>query len=664
MIDITNIRYRILLAAAALIVLAASNIAALAVDKGKKVIIIGFDGMDPQLVEKLMDDGKMPNFDKLRKRKGYSPLGTSNPPQSPVAWASFINGAGPGTHGIFDFIHRNPEKQCSPFYSAAETVEGEDYWQTGDYKLQIPFITNPTQTLLRREGVPFWDYLDKVSIDSKFYDLPANYPPSPSRNNHHCCLSGMGVPDMLGTYGTYQHYSEDGPVRTKHEGGGNRSMLFFENETAEAQLIGPSNDFLQESKPAIIDFSVHRDKDANTAVIEIQKQKILLKQGQWSDWIQLDFEMQLPFFLPNEKLSGICRFYLQEVSPNLRLYVTPININPSDPDVQVTEPPEMIEQISDKLGLFYTTGFQEDHKALSNKVFDDSDFVEQSQMVLDERLRLLDYALNDYKDGLLFFYFSSTDLQGHMFWWRGDEKHPIRSNSKAKIYHQHLVNIYIKMDEVVGKILKQYDDNALIMLMSDHGFCNFKRQFNLNTWLRENGYLYPADCKSIMADADWPKTVAYGLGLNGLYINLKGRERDGIVTAADKEKLMAELVEKLKQVRDTDGKLVVRNVYRTDEVYEGSETYLAPDLLIGYYRGFRASWLATLGDIQDEIITDNDSAWSADHCIDPLEVPGVLFSNRPLMRENPDLTDIAPTVLTEFGVVIPGHMTGKNIFSK
>ena len=79
---------------------------------GKKVIVIGFDGMDPRLSEKMMAAGKLPNLDRLRRQRGYSVLGTSIPPQSPVAWANFINGAGPGSHGIFDFIHRDPERQA------------------------------------------------------------------------------------------------------------------------------------------------------------------------------------------------------------------------------------------------------------------------------------------------------------------------------------------------------------------------------------------------------------------------------------------------------------------------------------------------------------------------------------------------------------------------
>ncbi|MFZ9023240.1 MAG: alkaline phosphatase family protein, partial [Anaerohalosphaeraceae bacterium] len=145
-----------------------------------KVIVIGFDGMDPVLTEQMMDAGQLPALDALRKKNGYRRLGTSNPPQSPVAWANFINGAGPGTHGIFDFIHRDPARQCAPFYAAAETVEGDGYVDFGEHRIQLnfwPFNHSPTQTLLRREGTPFWHYLDEAGIWSSFYDLPANYPP-------------------------------------------------------------------------------------------------------------------------------------------------------------------------------------------------------------------------------------------------------------------------------------------------------------------------------------------------------------------------------------------------------------------------------------------------------------------------------------------------------
>ncbi len=633
---------------------------------GRKVIIIGIDGMDPVLSEKMMRAGRLPAFASLAEAGGFRKLGTSIPPQSPVAWANFINGAGPGSHGIFDFIHRNPEMQCLPFFAAAETVAGAGYLEIGDHKLQLdfwPFNHKPAETLLRRQGVPFWDYLDETGIGSTFYNLPSNYPPSPSKHGNHRCLSGMGTPDVLGTYGTYQHYAEDGPVRTKDEGGGKRSMLFFENERAPAKLIGPTHTLLKTPEPVTVDFVVHRDKQAKAAVIEIQKHKILLKQGQWSRWLKVDFELSMPWFLPDAHISGICRFYLQEVEPNFRLYATPINTDPSDAYLQITEPAEFIGEISDKLGLFYTTGFQEDHKALANKIFTDSEYAAQAGYVLKERLNLLDYALKDYDDGLLFFYFSSTDLQAHMFWWDSDEKHPVRSPADARDYFVHLQGIYQQLDSAVGDILKRYGDKATIIVMSDHGFANFKRQFNLNSWLRDNGYLGPADSTSVLRDVDWSQTRVYGLGINGLYVNLRGRERDGIVEPGrEKEELINELVTKLEAVRDTNGNQVIRKAHRTESTYSGTATRLAPDIIVGYRRGYRASWATCLGDMTKEVLLDNASAWSADHCADASEVPGVIFSNRPIAAKTPALIDMAPSVLTEFGLDVPTSMQGKNIF--
>jgi predicted AlkP superfamily phosphohydrolase/phosphomutase len=473
----------------------------------------------------------------------------------------------------------------------------------------------------------------------------------------------MGTTDLLGGYGTYQHFAEDGPIRTKHEGGGRRSMLFFENETARAKLIGPRNNFLKDPQSTSIEFAVHRDKQARAAVIEIQKHTVLLKEWQWSRWLKLDFEM-LPALFPNDHVSGICRFYLQEVSPNFRLYVSPVNSDPSDSALQITEPQEFIEQISDKLGLFYTTGFQEDHKALSNKVFTDAEYAVQADYVLQERLNLLEYALEHYDDGLLFFYFSSTDLQAHMFWWDSDEKHPVRSVTDAKKYFNKIHKLYEKMDSVMGDILKRYGDKATIIVMSDHGFANFKRQFNLNTWLRENNYVQPADSTSILSDVDWYQTKAYGLGINGLYLNLIGRERDGIVEPGQqREELLNELVSKLEAVRDHNGRRVIRKVHRADKAYSGPATALAPDLIIGYCRDYRASWATCLGDMTEQVLSDNDAAWSADHCADVSEVPGVIFSNHPIAASAPALIDVAPSILTEFGLKVPSSMEGKNIFA-
>jgi predicted AlkP superfamily phosphohydrolase/phosphomutase len=634
---------------------------------GKKVIIIGVDGMDPRLSATLMKAGQLPNLQKLSDRGGFSSLGTSVPPQSPVAWATFINGAGPGSHGIFDFIHRHPQEQCAPFYSASETLPGAGGWEIGDHRLQLdfwPFNHKPPQTVLRRHGTPFWDYLDAVGVPSTFYDLPSNYPASPSHYGHHRCLCGMGTPDMLGTYGTYQFFAEDGPEPPLEEGGGKRSRLQFENDTATARIVGPENSLLKNPVPTTIEVLVHRDPAASAAVVEVQGRRIVLKPGEWSRWTRLSFEISMPAHLPSSGVSGICRFYLQEVAPNFRLYVTPVNMDPAAPAQKISEPPSFVQSLAARLGPFYTTGFQEDHKARTNGIWSDDEYVRQAGMVLEERLALFEQALNDYEDGLLFFYFSSSDLQSHIFWWDSDEEHPIRSGSEAQKYFEHVKRLYKRLDSVIGEVIDRHGSSATILVMSDHGFGNFGRQFNLNSWLRDWGYLGPPECTSIMKDVDWSRTTAYGLGINGLYLNMKGRERDGLVEPGEeREALLQELISRLEAVIDVDGKRVIRGVYRSDQIYQGNATALAPDLIIGYYRGYRASWATCLGDLTPEVLLDNDSAWSADHCADALEVPGVLFSNRPLTSQAPSLVDLAPTILAEFGLQPPPPMVGKNILS-
>src|SRR5262249_19642521 len=275
---------------------------------------------------------------------------------------------------------------------------------------------------------------------------------------------------------------------------------------------------------------------------------------------------------------------------------------------------------------------------------------------------LVQDAVDQYGDGLRFFYFSSRDLQAHMFWWDSDAAHPTRTDAEAKTYFGHIHRLYRRLDEVVGDLMDRYGSQATLFVMSDHGFANFGRQFNLNSWLRDLGYLGPPQCTSIMQDVDWSLTSAYGLGINGLYLNLKGRERDGIIEPGAKaEELLTELKERLEAVTDVNGDRVIRNVYRADQIYSGGATALAPDLIVGYTRGYRASWATCLGDLTPDVLLDNDSPWSADHCADALEVPGVLWCNRPLPAKNPSLVDLAPTILGEFGLPAPSSMSGRSI---
>jgi predicted AlkP superfamily phosphohydrolase/phosphomutase len=204
--------------------------------------------------------------------------------------------------------------------------------------------------------------------------------------------------------------------------------------------------------------------------------------------------------------------------------------------------------------------------------------------------------------------------------------------------------------------------------LSDHGFSSFRRGVNLNAWLRDNGYLTlengATESGQYFKGVDWSRTRAYTMGLGGLYINLKGREAQGTVKpGAEAEALKQELIEKLHNLGDADRDgTAIRTVYATSALYRGPYLAEAPDLIVGYNDGYRTSWDAAVGKVTSAVFEDNCKAWSGDHSVDPVLVPGVLFSNRKFDADDPGIEDLAPTVLDLFGVDRPGWMEGRPIY--
>ncbi|MBN2561199.1 MAG: alkaline phosphatase family protein [Phycisphaerae bacterium] len=638
--------------------------------RGKQVLILGCDGMDPKLVGRMLDEGRLPNLAKLASEGGFCPLTTSIPPQSPVAWSNFITGAGPGVHGIFDFIHRDPKRHAFPYWSGNEivAVEEKEPWPTfGEY--QFPRIE--TKNVLLRHGTPFWEYLDERGIPVQMYRIPANYPPTVSKHGNARCLAGMGVPDALGNQGTYQHFSSK-RRRKRLDGSGYKLRLRHDYKSGAyvGNVLGPPNDHKVKTPDLSVELKIYPDAENDVAKIIYVNEGLLgddtvemiLSVGEWSDWQEVHF-LKTPI---GPTFRTIARFLLQEVRPEVRLYVSPINFDPTAPEAVFSEPADLVEDVAEEIGLFYTQGFAEEYNALKDGVFTDEEYRIQAAYVMEERFRLLDYALNHFEDGLLFFYFSSTDLQAHMFWWDSNEKHPVRSAEDSKKYNAVVENVYLAMDEALARCRKRLGEDATIIVMSDHGFGNFRRCVGVATWLRDEGYWVSTsdDPKGLYVDTDWTRTRAYSLGVGGsIYLNLKGRETDGIVDPSERDSLLNEMSAKLMKLVDPEtGQCVLRRVYRADEWYHGPEVKNAPDLLLGYERGYRASWATGLGDFDDAVIVDNTNAWSADHCIAHDLVPGILVTNRQMTVDDPALIDVGPTVLAEFGISTPDGMTGHSIF--
>jgi predicted AlkP superfamily phosphohydrolase/phosphomutase len=624
----------------------------------QKLVILGIDGMDPDLLRQFMAEGKMPNFSTLARTGSFRLLTTSIPPQSPVAWSNLITGMNPGGHGIFDFIHRDPTTM-QPYFSISRVEPAKHQINLGRWV--IPLGSGTAEQL--RHGKAFWEILDHYGIPNTVFRIPANFPPVKAKGY---TLSGMGTPDLRGTYGTFSFYTDDPMANVGAVEGGQVIPVRVENSEVAARLIGPDNTLRKGSPAATEPFTVSIDPLEPVTKIDVQNTRFVLREGEWSDWVHVEFEL-IPYIA---SVKGICRFYLKQAHPRFELYVSPLNIDPADPALPISTPKDYSHELTEEVGDFYTQGISEDTKALSARVFDDKDYLEQSRTVLAEHRQIFDAEFPKFSKGVFFFYFSSLDLNSHMLWRLIDPHHPEYDASQAAQYGSALSDFYSQIDEVLGEVLRRMDDHTTLLVLSDHGFAPYNRSFNLNTWLLKQGYITLKSDANLnsgeaFANVDWSRTRAYGLGLNGLYLNLRGRERQGIVEpGAQADTLLKKIKEELLHVRDPQNNApAITRVDRASEVYQGPYAQQGPDLLVGYNRGYRAGWQTILGNFPAEIFEDNTNPWSGDHCMDFTLVPGVLLSNRAILAQNPALTDIAPTIFAQFGIPKPHGMMGQSVFA-
>jgi predicted AlkP superfamily phosphohydrolase/phosphomutase len=611
---------------------------------GKRLIVLGFDGMDHAVTAQLIAAGKLPNLARLAREGVFQPLGTAVPPQSPVAWSNFITGMDAGGHGIFDFIHRDP-KTMIPYLSTSKAEESTKFLKLGKY--QMPLDGGDIQLL--RFGKPFWEVLDESGVETIVVRMPANFPPS---GKAHRELSGMGTPDLQGTSGTFAFYTSE---LFKYYGrtisGGEVHEVFVEDGKVEAKLFGPNNPFLQKPQRLEAPFTVHVDPTREAVKLVVGSEERVLAKGEWSDWVAVDFEM-----VPTQHLTGIARFYLRQVRPELELYVTPLNIDPLAPALPISHPADYAAELAEKTGRYYTEEMPEETKALTEGIFTPAEFLAQAKLAGDPLIDQFKVVLGEFQTGLLFYYFGNLDQVSHMMWRSLDPEHPAYNAELDAPLAQVVPELYAKFDAIVGYALEHKPADATLVVMSDHGFSPWRRAVHLNSWLRDNGYLGALDPSlkndpGFFANFDWKTTRAYALGLNGLYVNLQGREKDGIVPPGEREALLDELSAKLLALVDpATGQKAISKVYQRDAYFQDrGHLEIGPDLLIGYARTYRTSNESAVAGMTPTVFADNTSAWSGDHCMDHEAVPGVLFASRPLAKPVTSLKDLAAAILAEFG---------------
>jgi len=661
---------------------AARGPAELAPAEHPRVVVLGIDGLDPDILEDVMrrhPEG-MTNFARLAEAgPGVRELGTSSPPQSPVAWSNFITGRRPGGHGIYDFIHRDTKT----YGVAASTVRSE-----AGGEIHVPFsdLKLPTggSSESNRSGRAFWSVLMDAGIPADLYRVPINYPVEPAEGYS---LPGMLTPALDSAYGIYTIYTSNPPVDTSL-GGGNYRPVRVRSGAVRTVLSGPTNVFEEGDPAATVPVTFFVDEESNCVVVDLGGDRVVMQPGQWSRFMAADFSM-LPMGAMN--LRGIVRFYLKSIGPDFVMYASPVNFDPRAPADTISLPEDAATELADAIGPYFTQGMAEEVNALKDGVFTDAEFMRQANLVLVERERMLDFALDRYaakeEGGLLFFYVSSVDLSMHMMWRHSDPDHPDFdaeiaaedsswwSGREGSTWSDVVDDLYLKMDGMLGEVLDRVGDDSLVIVMSDHGFESYRRKFSLNTWLLEQGYLVlkegetrelPKDDPryvpiTIDSAVDWSKTRAYGMGFNGLYLNLEGREAEGIVRpGAEAEALIAELKRGLERIDDR-GVQVVVEAELASEVYAGGERLSeAPDIVVGYNRGYGNSDESSQGRIPHAVLSDNlGGTFNGSHLMHPSVVGGTLLTNGEIVVDDPALEDLTTSILRVYGVEPAPGMVGR-----
>lgn len=598
----------------------------------RRVVLIGIDGFDPGLVERLLRKSELPAFQRVMEKGGWSRLRTTNPALSPTAWSTMATGCNPGYHGLFDFIRR----------------------EIGSYIPKLAVLhSNPRNLfgnprfayLPARSGEPFWTLTSAQKVPTSIIKWPVTFPPEVVSGH---MLSGLGVPDVRGTSGRYTLYSTalpTGPEKLR----GDVVQVSFRDSQIETIVIGPEG----VTVPMII-----RRPSADRVTVEIQNKVVPMEIHQWSAWIPVTFHR---FGFP--KIRGIFRMHLDSLEPAIRFYASAIHMDPRASPFPISAPETYAGELAADLGAFHTLGLPEETNGLVDGVLSEEAFLAHAEDLFREREALFEYEWHRFGEGIFAFVFDTLDRVQHTMWSDpsgGAEQDPPAAK-RMGIVEEH----YRKLDRVMGRMMDGLGENDFLMVVSDHGFSTFDKALNVNSWLRDQGLLVLKEGPEglpLFENVDWKKTKVYAMGFVSVYLNLQGREPDGMVLQNESSAVKKELTTALLSWKDPlNGEKVLHGIYDNRTLYRGPLIDQSPDLVLAPRAGYRVSWQTGYGAAPAQSVVKNDRAWRADHIVDPSLVPGVLFSNQPLDFSHPSVSDIAPTVLRALGIPPGQKMEGRSL---
>jgi len=611
-----------------------------------RFVVLGFDGVDPDLVEQMWLQGELPELKALATSGTFSRLRSTTPPQSPVAWATFATGVLPGEHGVFDFIARDPfalvpKMGFVEYQSPTFDVYGE------------PVGTLQGRNL--RRGDSFWSIASAAGVEVRVINVPYTWPPEPVP--HGGVASGLGLPDLRPTNSTSTVFSTDFPTPAPSFGGVRAVPLTVSGGTARGTLEGPHRKSggrstcdvgfrLDDSKPGLLHITT------STAALAVQ-------EGTWSEWILIDLPVGA-----TRVVKGQVRFFVEAASADrLHVYAAPVSSDPADPWVPLSHPPALARELMADAGRYKTVGWEEDTQVLNVELLGEEAWLQDVHTIMEQRTAMALAALDRGAPPLFISVWTGPDRVSHMLWRLTDPASPRYDAALAATYGEAIRDTYREMDRIVGEVRSRLADGTTLIVLSDHGFHAWHQQVHVNRWLIDNGYLVMKPGQtSVLMGADWSQTRAYALGTGQIYLNLQGRERGGIVSFGQpRQELLSTLQAELLALTDpVTGAPVLSAVELGEQAYSGAGTAGAPDLVLGFAPGYQSSWATRLGGVGDTVFEDNGKKWSGDHAASDASVTrGVLFVSTPVSAEEPGIEDIAPTVLKGLGLPLPNGLDGR-----
>lgn len=594
-----------------------------------RVLIIAADGADPGIAARLMSEGQMPHLTALCRRGVWGPLQTTFPPVSPAAWMTCLSGVSPADHGIHDFVIK-ARGSYHPDIGLFEARQGAS---------PIPLYTS------RRTAPTLTETLARHGKKGYLLQVPATFPPPPTGY----VLAGLGMPDLAGTFGMSAWYTTDAAAkRAAAPEGGDwvQPLKPVGGNVWSGEIFGPAS--------ASLPFLLYRQGERMTLSLQTgaAQDDATLAVGEWSGWLRPVFNVPQLGAIP-----GLCRFKLIADGPTVELYRTPVQCAPDLPLFPLCEPARLSIWLQKQIGPFATIGMPADLDGVRRGVVDHETWLQDAYFNWDRQVAMALRLMAEPDWDLLMLHLFTLDNVQHLFWHTWDERHPAHpSNTPGR--RGEIERAYRWIDEQIGRLAAAAGPDTTLMVISDHGGLPIYRQVYINAWLRLQGHLSPLDddTPGRAIRIDWARTRAAMLGTGSIWLNVQGREPQGIVPpGVPYESLRQEIRQHLLNWHDPDtAQPIVENVLSGEDVFGRPARRHGPDLVLALYPGYGLGRGESIGQVMSgrSLVSDNLTAWSGGHegPYLPHHVPGLGvfcgpgFENATWPAEI-GLQDIAPAVL-------------------